>query len=332
MQTALSDPQTLAAKLRLADRQAVAEALNLIDDQRPAARAKALELLAALEAERLANDGHLIGITGPPGAGKSSLLSALIDYWCAKDLKVAVLAVDPSSPKTGGALLGDRLRMTGAGQHKNLFIRSLASRQQLGGLAAEVWPMSRILLAGYDIVLIETVGVGQSEVDVASMVDTTAYVVQPASGDSIQFIKSGIMEVPDIMVVNKADLGAPAIKAANDLHQVMRRSTQDSDWKIPVCTLSARDRQGIDALVDALEAHRAHLVSMQSLTAGRTSQQGSWAIRQLQEEFGNSGVERLGGAAAIARDLDNRHNLGELLASYNARAQHLRTSTKVWPT
>ena len=162
----------------------------------------------------------------------------------------------------------------------------------------------------------------------ASMVDTTAYVVQPASGDSIQFIKSGIMEVPDIMVVNKADLGAPAIKAANDLHQVMRRSTQDSDWKIPVCTLSARDRQGIDALVDALEAHRAHLVSMQSLTAGRTSQQGSWAIRQLQEEFGNSGVARLGGAAAIARDLDNRHNLGELLASYNARAQHLRTSTK----
>ena len=321
MQTALSDPQTLAAKLGLADRQAVAEALNLIDDQRPAARAKALELLAALEAERLANDGHLIGITGPPGAGKSSLLSALIDYWCAKGLKVAVLAVDPSSPKTGGA-----------GQHKNLFIRSLASRQQLGGLAAEVWPMSRILLAGYDIVLIETVGVGQSEVDVASMVDTTAYVVQPASGDSIQFIKSGIMEVPDIMVVNKADLGAPAIKAANDLHQVMRRSTQDSDWKIPVCTLSARDRQGIDALVDALEAHRAHLVSMQSLTAGRTSQQGSWAIRQLQEEFGNSGVARLGGAAAIARDLDNRHNLGELLASYNARAQHLRTSTKVWPT
>ena len=164
--------------------------------------------------------------------------------------------------------MGDRLRMTGAGQHKNLFIRSLASRQQLGGLAAEVWPMSRILLAGYDIVLIETVGVGQSEVDVASMVDTTAYVVQPASGDSIQFIKSGIMEVPDIMVVNKADLGAPAIKAANDLHQVMRRSTQGSDWKIPVCTLSARDRQGIDALVNALEAHRAHLVSMQLLTAG----------------------------------------------------------------
>ena len=172
----LPDPSELARSLSRGDRRAVACALNLLDDQRKQARAVSVAMLSALDSGRLQSGGHLIGVTGPPGAGKSSLLSALIDYWCGAGLKVAVLAVDPSSPTTGGALLGDRLRMTRAGQHESLFIRSLASRSQLGGVAAEVWPMSQVMLSAFDIVLIETVGVGQSEVDIAGMVDTTVYV------------------------------------------------------------------------------------------------------------------------------------------------------------
>ncbi|MBT8139804.1 MAG: methylmalonyl Co-A mutase-associated GTPase MeaB [Gammaproteobacteria bacterium] len=318
------DVKTLAEGLARADRSCVANALNLIDDKRPGAHEQALQLLTAIDGERLNQGGHLIGITGPPGAGKSSLLSALLERWCHRGLQVAVLAVDPSSPKTGGALLGDRLRMSAAGQHKNLFIRSLASRQQLGGLAPEVWPMSRALLAGYDLVLVETVGVGQSEIDVANIVDTTVYVVQPASGDSIQFLKSGIMEVPDIMVVNKSDLGSIATKAANELTQVLHRSEQHTAWQRPVCKLSARDREGIDALEEALKAHRDHLRAQNSLTSGRMQQQVAYIIRQLNDEFGSHGIKKLGGSKQIAAHCQSLHGTGQMLASYNAWVEELR--------
>ncbi|MGB5325838.1 MAG: methylmalonyl Co-A mutase-associated GTPase MeaB [Pseudomonadales bacterium] len=318
------DIKALAAGLARADRQSVAAALNLIDDKREGMREQALQLLATLDQQRLTQGGHLIGITGPPGAGKSSLLSTLIERWCQCDLQVAVLAVDPSSPKTGGALLGDRLRMTSAGQHPNLFIRSLASRQQLGGLAPEVWPMSRALLAGYDLVLVETVGVGQSEIDVANIVDTTVYVVQPASGDSIQFIKSGIMEVPDIMVVNKSDLGAAATKAANDLTQVLHRSERQHAWQRPVCTLSARDRLGIDALEDALKQHRDYLRSKNALASGRKQQEVAYIIRQLRDEFGSYGIATLGGVEKITAHCLSLYGSGQMLASYNAWVEQLR--------
>jgi LAO/AO transport system kinase len=323
------DPKTLAEAVSRADRQAVAHALNLLDDQRREAQEAALELLSSLDSQRLQSGGHLIGVTGPPGAGKSSLLSALIGPWCDKGLKVAVLAVDPSSPTTGGALLGDRLRMTQAGQYPGLFIRSLASRRQLGGVAAEAWPMSQVMISGFDIVLIETVGVGQSEVDIAGMVDTTVYVVQPASGDSIQFIKSGIMEVPDLMVVNKSDLGAPAVKAANDLKQVVQRSHPGDGWQVPVCSVSARDRKGIEELATTLEQHRHYLAGSGKLAPGRAGHQASWVIRQLREDFGSWGLEQLGGEQQVRQDIAALNQSGEVMKCYDRWTRQWRRATVI---
>ncbi|MCB1699436.1 MAG: methylmalonyl Co-A mutase-associated GTPase MeaB, partial [Halioglobus sp.] len=199
---ALPDPSGLAAAVRRRERPALARALNLLDDRRSESRQLAAELLRLLEADMADEHGHLIGMTGPPGAGKSSLTAALISVWRKRGLRVGVLAVDPSSPVSGGALLGDRLRMKTSSDDDGVFIRSLACRGEFGGLSAEVWPMSLVMLAAFDVVMIETVGVGQREIDVARMCDTTCFVAQPGSGDSIQFLKAGILEVPHVLVVN----------------------------------------------------------------------------------------------------------------------------------
>src|SRR5262245_31800265 len=177
----------LATAIGRGERPALAEALNLLDDRRPGARAQAAKLLTYLQQHGASTSGQLIGITGPPGAGKSTLCAALIAVWRQRGRRVAVLAVDPSSPIRRGALRGDRLRMHASADDDGVFVRSLASRGQFGGLSAEVWPMSQVLLACFDIVLIETVGVGQREVDISRMCDTTCYVAQPGSGDSVQF-------------------------------------------------------------------------------------------------------------------------------------------------
>jgi LAO/AO transport system kinase len=163
-------------------------------------------------------------------------------------LKVAILAVDPSSPITGGALLGDRLRMHASGADREVFIRSLACRGEFGGLSAEVWPMSLAMLAAFDIVLVETVGVGQKEIDVSKMTDTTCFVAQPASGDSIQFLKAGIMEVPHVIVVNKEDIGMAARKTLSELKNTLRRQMDPEGWQVPALSASAALGSGIDKL------------------------------------------------------------------------------------
>src|SRR3712207_1888786 len=172
---------------------------------------------------------HLIGVTGPPGAGKSTLLSALTRAWREAGRTVAVLAVDPSSRHSGGALLGDRARIEFDPADGGLFIRSMAAGGRLGGLAPATRAAAQALAAAFDVVVIETVGVGQSETDVADAADTVAVVVQPGSGDVLQFLKSGIMEIPDVLVVTKADLGTAALRARRDLHAALR-------------SLGARDR------------------------------------------------------------------------------------------
>lgn len=288
-------PEALAERVAGRERAAVARALNLLEDRRPAAREQAARLLAALPQERLRADGHLVGLTGPPGAGKSTLAAALIRAWREAGRSVAVLAVDPSSPLSGGALLGDRLRMLQPVPDDGVFIRSLASHGETGGLAAEVGPLGRLLLAAFDIVLVETVGVGQTEVDVAERTDTTCLVVQPASGDTIQFLKSGIMEVPAILAVNKADLGGPAERAAVDLKRGLRRAERDDEWEVPVVLVSATRRTGVASLVDALDRHRAWLVAAGRLPAVRRAQEAAWGVKRLRDEFGRFGVERLGG-------------------------------------
>jgi LAO/AO transport system kinase len=303
---ALPDPDVLAAAVAARDRAALARSLNLLDDQRPPARRCAAHFLASLPAARLHTAGHLIGITGPPGAGKSSLTSALIEVW-RRRLGVGILAVDPSSPLSGGALLGDRLRMRAHDQgDSQVFIRSLACRGEFGGLSAEVWPMSLAMLAAFDIVLIETVGVGQKEIDISKMSDTTCFVAQPASGDSIQFLKAGIMEVPHILVVNKADIGAAARKTLTELRTTLKKQTEPGGWQVPALAVSAATGSGIDALADTLDSHRRWLIDQQLLAGRRQRFQAEWIIKRLREEFGRFGIDQLGGEPQLVETLTQR--------------------------
>src|SRR6186997_81205 len=247
-------PAELGRRLRERDRSAAPAALNVIENRadRDATRA----LLAEVSPAALGGEpgAHLIGVTGPPGAGKSSLLSALMNEWRTRGRTVAVLAVDPSSKRSGGSLLGDRARIEHDPRDDGVLIRSTAAGGRLGGLAAATREAAEALAPAFDAVVIETVGVGQSETDVDEVCDTVAVVVQPGSGDVLQFLKAGIMEVPDVLVVTKADLGDAARRARADLDQALA-ALGSSD--VPVLAVSSLPpTSGIDDLVAALDAHR----------------------------------------------------------------------------
>ncbi|MEZ5122912.1 MAG: GTP-binding protein [Solirubrobacterales bacterium] len=220
----MSTGAELAARLRDRDLTAAPAVLNLVENRSPAARAEIEALLHGVSPAALGGEapGHVVGVTGPPGAGKSTLLSALVTAWRAAGRSVAVLAVDPSSKRSGGALLGDRARIAYDPADRAVFIRSTAAAGRLGGIAPSTRAAAAALAAAFDVVVIETVGVGQSEVEVAGVADTVAVIVQPGSGDALQFLKSGIMEVPDVLVVTKADLGTVALRARRDLSAALR--------------------------------------------------------------------------------------------------------------
>ena len=302
----IPDPLALATAVGKGERAALASALNLLDDKRKASRACAATFLSRLQAADSGAQSRLIGITGPPGAGKSSLTAALISVWRQRGLRVGVLAVDPSSPISGGALLGDRLRMKTSSDDDGVFVRSLACRGQFGGLSAEVWPMSLVMLAAFDIALIETVGVGQREIDISRMCDTTCYVAQPGSGDSVQFLKAGILEVPHILVVNKEDMGAVARRTLSELGAAMSREHSDGQWQVPVLSASATRGTGIEALADAMEQHHELLRTQNLLATRRQQYQAEWILKQLREEFGSFGLQHLGGEQHIAGQLQTQ--------------------------
>ena len=232
---------------------------------------------------------HLVGVTGPPGAGKSSLLSALVSSWRADGRTVAILAVDPSSKRSGGSLLGDRARIDHDPGDDGVLIRSTAAGGRLGGLAPPTREAAEALAAAFDVVVVETVGVGQSETDVEQVCDTLVVIVQPASGDTLQFLKAGIMEVPDILVVTKSDLGDVALAARRDLAAALR-SLGRRDTPV-VAVSSIPPPSGIDELVEALDAHRASL----DLPAARTRQRRLAALAELVSEHGESALRVLGG-------------------------------------
>jgi LAO/AO transport system kinase len=304
-QADLPDPDQLALRIQRGERAAVAGGLNLLDNKLPDARRRAARLLALLSAERRLNNGHLIGVTGPPGTGKSTLVCAMIREWRRVGKTVGVLAVDPSSrPELGGgALLGDRIRIKNVSYDEGLFIRSLANRNQLGGVATEVWPMSWLMLACFDIVVIETVGVGQTEIDIAEVADTVCYVAQPASGDAIQYLKSGIIEIPDVFAVNKSDLGAPAQKTAAEIGRSAPRQDRHEEWDYPVCLVSAAMNTGIKPLLDHIKRHRSFVAEAGLLDKLRSRHHAAWVMRLLKEEFGTFGLELVGGMAAVSERL-----------------------------
>ncbi len=285
--------EALAAGVRAGSRAAVARALNLVEDRRAQSRPRIAELLRALGGGK--PDGHRVGFTGPPGVGKSTLVSALGGELRRRGSTVGVLAVDPSSKRSGGALLGDRVRIETRPEDEGLFVRSLATAGELGGLARAAPASVLVLAAAFDRVLVETVGVGQSETDVEYVVDTVVFVVQPGSGDALQFLKAGIMEVPDVLVVTKADLGRVAQRAMADLQAAVRAL---GSRETPVVAVSCvAPPQGIEALVDALECHRAGL----DLTARRLASRRRHALADFATEHGERGVRALGGRRAAER-------------------------------
>jgi LAO/AO transport system kinase len=289
--------EEIGRRLREHDRSAAPAALNLIEDRTPLGRERTAALLAEVAPAALGGEApaHLIGVTGPPGAGKSSLLSQLVGAWRRRGQTVAVLAVDPSSKRSGGALLGDRARIEHDPRDDGVLIRSTAAGARLGGLAAPTREAAEALAAAFDLVVVETVGVGQSETDVEEVCDTVAVVVQPASGDVLQFLKAGIMEVPDVLVVTKADLGAPAERARRDLEQALG-AVGSAD--VPVLAVSSvAPSSGIEELVDALAQHRSRV----DVGARRARSRRLSALRELVAERGERGLRELGGRRAAER-------------------------------
>lgn len=293
-----------AAAIVGGQKRAIAQALNLIEDRRSAAQADIASLLAELRDARGAGIGHRVGLTGPPGVGKSTLTSALARELRARGRTVGVVAVDPSSVRSGGALLGDRARMSFDPADAGLFVRSLATAGEAGGLAYAAPASVEVLAAAYEVVLVETTGVGQTETDVEYVVDTVTLVIQPGSGDVLQFIKAGIMEIPDVLVVNKGDHGRLAEQAAADLTGALDslRGVGMADagegWRVPVCITSARDRVGIDRLADLLDAHRTGL-GEQGLRTRRGRGAVAWGLDLFRRQHGDHGVGALGGHAAL---------------------------------
>ena len=295
----LPDGTALGERLRSGDRSVAPEVLNLVENRSAAARPQIAALLRSVSPAVLGGEakGHIVGVTGPPGAGKSSLLSELIRAWRGAGLSVAVLAVDPSSRRSGGSLLGDRARIAFDPADDGVFIRSTAAAGRLGGLAPATREAAAALATAFDIVVVETVGVGQSETDVAEVADTVAVVVQPASGDTLQFLKSGIMEIPDVLIVTKSDLGEVSLRARRDLSAALRSV---GDRETPVVAVSSLSpAQGIDDLVTAVAEHRRRL----DLAARRLAARRATALADFAAEHGEQGLRALGGRRAAERRL-----------------------------
>jgi LAO/AO transport system kinase len=323
-----ADGAELGARLRARDVSAAAPVLNLLESRAPGAREQAAALLAAVSPAALGCEapGHIVGITGPPGVGKSSLLSRLIAEWRGRDRSgagaggagarsravagarsgavagarasgrsVAVLAVDPTSRRSGGALLGDRARIEVDPGDRQVFVRSTAAGDRLGGLAPATRAGAAALSAAFDVVVIETVGVGQSETEVADVADTVAVVVQPASGDVLQFLKAGIMEVPDVLVVTKADLGRIAARAVTDAQAALRALAAPDTAVLAVSALAPGS--GIGELADAIDKHHAAL----DLPARRLRARRMHALADFVAEHGERGLRALGGRREAER-------------------------------
>jgi LAO/AO transport system kinase len=289
----------LVARAREGDARAVARLISLVEDESPLLR----EVMAGLAPH--AGHAQVVGITGSPGVGKSTSTNALVGELRRAGKRVGVLAVDPSSPFSGGALLGDRVRMQDHATDREVYIRSMASRGHLGGLAWTTPQALRVLdAAGCDVILIETVGVGQSEVEIAGLADTTLVLLAPGMGDGIQAAKAGILEIGDLYVINKADReGADQVR--RDLRSMLALADRpEGDWRPPVVKTVAVKGEGVDEVVAEIDRHRAWLESSGELERRRT--------RRARDE-----IEAIAVTALRARwgDVHGRSELDELAAA-----------------
>ncbi len=260
--------EQLLQKILAGDRRAVARAITLVENRSP----ERYQLLAGLRPS--ASKAHVIGITGSPGAGKSSLVDQLTLEYRRQGLTVGIIAVDPSSPFTGGALLGDRIRMQQHATDPGVFIRSMGTRGNVGGLAPATREAVKVLAAsGKDLVLVETVGVGQSELEIMKLADTTVVVLTPGAGDSIQTIKAGIMEIADIFAVNKADLPG-ARRLAREVEVMLQTNCPGTPWCPPVIQTVTINRHGVKELAETIKKHFAYLVESGKLNDKRRQRAG----------------------------------------------------------
>jgi LAO/AO transport system ATPase/phenylacetic acid degradation protein PaaD len=265
----------MIAAIEAGNRGAIARAITALDNGALFAR----ELATSL-AER-AGRAHVVGITGAPGAGKSTLINALLGELLARGQRVAVVAIDPSSPRTGGAVLGDRIRMGEFGADERVFIRSLASRGNLGGLSRMTGAVVDLLdVAGFATVIVETVGAGQSDVDIASLADTSIVVCPPGLGDDVQATKAGILEIADILAVSKGDLPA-ASRTVRDLKEMLGLRPRPEGWRVPVLSTTATTREGVTAVVDAMRDHASTAGVARRLRKRKSDADSSSAAAQL---------------------------------------------------
>ena len=316
-----ADPAELVKRARDGDPRAVARLISLVEDASPHLR----EVMALLAPHT--GRARVVGLTGSPGVGKSTSTSALVGALRAKGMRVGVLAVDPSSPFSGGALLGDRVRMQDHALDRDVYIRSMASRGHLGGLSWATPQALRVLdAAGCDVVLVETVGVGQAEVEVASTADTTIVLLAPGMGDSIQAAKAGILEVADLFVVNKADRDG-ADQTVRDLRYMLSlgEKRDAGAWKPPILKTVASQGQGVDEVVDALEKHYGWMERTGELERRRRARAcrevEELAVTALRERMadvhGSTALQELADRV-VAGDLDPYTAADELVAAVTA--------------
>ncbi len=287
-----------AARVLAGDQRAGARAMRLVDDRHELA----FPVLQALWPHT--GRARVVGITGNPGSGKSTLTDQLIRHYRAEGLKVGVVAVDPSSPFSGGAILGDRIRMSEHATDPGVFIRSMATRGTLGGLSSSTIDVVAILDAmGFDIVLLETVGVGQDEIEVVKVAHTSVVVLVPGLGDDIQAIKAGILEIADVFVVNKADRDG-ADRTVKDLKVMQHLSEREVQWTVPIVRTVAVDGRGVDELAQAIAAHGERAQGAPEVTERRRRRELHILESLVMDQLTVAMRERIGDAAQRAALLD----------------------------
>lgn len=272
--------------LQSGDKREIARALAAIETE-----AETDALAALLDAACAAARAHVIGLTGPPGVGKSTLTNVLVARARGRGETVGVIAVDPSSRRTGGALLGDRARIATDPADRGVYVRSMAARDRLGGLSDQTVAAMVLMRAIYDLVLVESVGIGQSEADISFIADTVLLCVQPGSGDSLQFMKAGVTELPDVVAVTKADMVEAARRTRADVEGALTLYSEAR--RAPVILVAAARGEGLDELDKALADHRAWLTEDERLARKRRAQEELWVEQAIRARFGSAGLRAM---------------------------------------